>query len=45
MSLAAGLGEACGPARVAKPVGKQHQVGWIVEGADMVRDLVLLHAK
>ena len=33
----AGMGEASGPARVTKPVGKQHQVGWVVEGADMMR--------
>jgi len=32
--MAAQLGEASGPARVAKPVGKQHKVGWIVEGTD-----------
>lgn len=31
------MGEASGPARVTKPVGKQHQVGWVVEGADMMR--------
>jgi putative PIG3 family NAD(P)H quinone oxidoreductase len=35
--MAAQLGEASGPARVAKPVGKQHQVGWIVEGADKIK--------